>query len=167
MPTTSPNPFRNEHTMKLQQHLVTLLSGLLFGLGLGYSQMIDPEKVIGFLDLFGAWDPTLAFVMGGAVAVTLITFRFILNRPHPIFGGKFYVPTRQDIDRPLVIGAALFGIGWGIGGYCPGPAITALVLGSRNPVLFIVAMVAGSFTYKWLSDRTPSQPTPTPDSRPS
>lgn len=150
--------------MKLQQHMITLISGLLFGLGLGYSQMIDPEKVIGFLDLFGAWDPTLAFVMGGAVAVTLVTFRFILKRPHPIFGGKFYVPTRQDIDKPLVIGAVLFGIGWGIGGYCPGPAITALVLGSLNPVLFIVAMIAGSLAYKSLSDRTPPQTTPTPES---
>lgn len=151
--------------MKFQQHLVTLVSGLLFGLGLGYAQMIDPEKVIGFLDLFGAWDPTLAFVMGGAVAVTLVTFRFILKRPHPILGSKFYVPTRQDIDKPLILGAALFGIGWGIGGYCPGPAITALVLGSLNPVLFIVAMIIGSLSSKWLSDRTPPEPSPTPEIR--
>ncbi|QQE63861.1 YeeE/YedE family protein [Leptolyngbya sp. BL0902] len=153
--------------MKFQQHLVTLVSGLLFGLGLGYAQMIDPEKVIGFLDLLGSWDPTLAFVMGGAVAVTLVTFRFILKRPHPIFGSKFYVPTRQDIDKPLILGAALFGIGWGIGGYCPGPAITALVLGSLNPVLFLGAMVLGSLSYKWISDRTPPESTPTPESRPS
>lgn len=149
--------------MKFQQHIVTLVAGLLFGLGLGYAQMIDPEKVIGFLDLFGAWDPTLAFVMGGAVVVTLITFRFILKRPHPIFGSKFYVPTRQDIDKPLVLGAVLFGIGWGIGGYCPGPAITALVLGSLNPVLFIVAMIVGSLTYKAISDRTPPQAAQTPE----
>lgn len=153
--------------MKLQQHLVTLVAGLLFGLGLGFSQMIDPEKVIGFLDLFGAWDPTLAFVMGGAVAVTLVTFRFILKRPAPILGSKFYVPTRQDIDKPLVIGAVLFGMGWGIGGYCPGPAITALVLGSLNPALFIVAMLAGSLAYKGLSDRTPPQVASTPEGRPN
>lgn len=153
--------------MKLPQYVATLVSGLLFGLGLGYSQMIDPEKVIGFLDLFGAWDPTLAFVMGGAVAVTLVTFRFILKRPHPILGGKFYVPTRQDIDKPLILGAVLFGVGWGLGGYCPGPAITALVLGSLNPVLFIVAMIAGSMVYKGLSDRTPPQAASTPESRPS
>jgi uncharacterized protein len=153
--------------MKLQQNLVAFGSGLLFGLGLGFSQMIDPEKVIGFLDITGVWDPTLAFVMGGAVLVTLITFRFILKRPHPYLGGKFYVPTRQDIDRPLVVGAALFGIGWGIGGYCPGPAITALVLGSLNPVLFIVAMVAGSWVYKGLSDRTPPQATSMPAGRPN
>lgn len=139
--------------MKLQQPLVTLIAGLTFGLGLGYAQMIDPEKVLGFLDLFGAWDPTLAFVLGGAVAVTLLTFRFILRQPRPILGRQFYIPTRQDIDWSLVIGAALFGIGWGLGGYCPGPAIAALGLGSLNPVVFIVAMVVGSLTYRWLGER--------------
>jgi hypothetical protein len=143
--------------MKTQQTFVALASGLLFGLGLGFSQMIDPEKVIGFLDLAGNWDPTLAFVMGGAVLVTVISFRFILKRPTPILNGKFYVPTRKDIDKPLLIGSALFGIGWGIGGYCPGPAVTALMLGSLNPLLFVVAMVAGSLTYKWVSTRKPPE----------
>ncbi|MBD2231413.1 YeeE/YedE family protein [Phormidium tenue] len=140
----------------LTQNLVTLVAGLLFGLGLGFSQMIDPQRVIGFLDLFGSWDPTLAFVMGGAVLVTLISFRVILRRPHPLLGNKFFVPTRSDIDRPLVLGAALFGIGWGLGGYCPGPAIAALSLGSANPVLFVVAMIAGSLAHKALS--RPPQP---------
>ncbi|MFQ4138223.1 DUF6691 family protein [Nodosilinea sp. PGN35] len=135
----------------LAQNLVALAAGLLFGLGLGVSQMIDPQRVIGFLDLFGNWDPTLAFVMGGAVLVTLISFRFILRRPHPVLNGKFYLPTRRDIDRPLVLGAALFGIGWGLGGYCPGPAIAALGLGSANPLLFVVAMIAGSLLHKILS----------------
>jgi hypothetical protein len=130
-----------------------LIAGVLFGLGLGYAQMIDPQKVIGFLDITGRWDPTLAFVMGGAVAVTLITFRWVLRRPKPVLDSKFYLPTSQHIDRPLLIGAALFGVGWGMGGYCPGPAITALVLGSANPVVFILAMVAGSLTYRWVSDR--------------
>jgi hypothetical protein len=130
-----------------------LIAGVLFGLGLGYAQMIDPQKVIGFLDITGRWDPTLAFVMGGAVAVTLITFRWVLRRPQPVLDSKFYLPTSQHIDRPLLIGAALFGVGWGMGGYCPGPAITALVLGSANPVVFILAMVAGSLTYRWVSDR--------------
>jgi uncharacterized membrane protein YedE/YeeE len=129
-----------------------LIAGVLFGLGLGYAQMIDPQKVIGFLDITGRWDPTLAFVMGGAVAVTLITFRWVLRRPKPVLDSKFYLPTSQHIDRPLLIGAALFGVGWGMGGYCPGPAITALVLGSANPVVFILAMVAGSLTYRWVSD---------------
>ncbi len=130
-----------------------LIAGVLFGLGLGYAQMIDPQKVIGFLDITGRWDPTLAFVMGGAVMVTLITFRWVLRRPQPVLDSRFYLPTSQYINRPLLIGAALFGIGWGIGGYCPGPAITALVLGSANPVVFLLAMVAGSLTYRWLSDR--------------
>ncbi len=135
----------------LAQNLVALAAGLLFGLGLGFAQMIDPQRVIGFLDLFGTWDPTLAFVMGGAVLVTLISFRFILRRPHPLLNRKFFLPTRNDIDRPLVLGAALFGLGWGLGGYCPGPAIAALGLGSANPVLFVVAMIAGSLLYKALS----------------
>ena len=144
--------------MKTQQLFVALISGLLFGLGLGFSQMIDPEKVIGFLDLTGNCDPTLAFVMGGAVLVTLVSFRFILKRPTPVLNGKFYVPTRKDIDKPLLIGSALFGIGWGIGGYCPGPAITALMLGTLNPLLFIASMVAGSLVYRWLSSRQVSPP---------
>ncbi len=137
----------------LAQNLVALAAGLLFGLGLGFAQMIDPQRVIGFLDLFGNWDPTLAFVMGGAVLVTLISFRLILRRPHPLLNGKFHLPTRSDIDRPLVLGAVLFGIGWGLGGYCPGPAIAALGLGSANPILFIAAMIAGSLAHKVLTRR--------------
>lgn len=133
-----------------------LSAGLLFGLGLGYAQMIDPHKVIGFLDLAGNWDPTLAFVMGGAVLVTLVSFRWIVQRSQPILSERFYLPTRQTIDSRLVIGAVLFGVGWGIGGYCPGPAITAVVLGSANPVLFILAMVLGSLACKWVGDRYPN-----------
>jgi uncharacterized membrane protein YedE/YeeE len=143
--------------MNTQRAIAALISGLLFGLGLGFSQMIDPQRVIGFLDIAGNWDPTLAFVMGGAVAVTAIAFRLVLKRPTPIFNGKFYVPTRKDIDSPLLLGAALFGIGWGIGGYCPGPAITAIALGTLNPLLFVAAMIAGSLAYKWVSTRGVSQ----------
>jgi uncharacterized membrane protein YedE/YeeE len=143
--------------MKTQRAVIALLSGILFGLGMGYSQMIDPEKVIGFFDFAGNWDPTLAFVMGGAVVVTATAYRLIFQRSAPVFDTKFYVPTRKDIDRPLILGAALFGVGWGIGGYCPAPAISALVLGSLNPFLFIAAMIAGSFTYKWVSYRTAAQ----------
>ena len=132
---------------RLPQQLVALATGLLFGLGLGFAQMIDPQRVIGFLDVTGNWDPTLAFVMGGAVAVTVASFRLILRRPAPVLGGKFFVPNRGDIDRPLVLGAALFGVGWGLGGYCPGPAIAALGLGTANPVVFLIAMVLGSLAY--------------------
>lgn len=145
-----------------------LMAGLLFGLGLGFSQMIDRDRVLGFLDVTGQWDPTLAFVMGGAVAVTLITFRFILRRPYPILGDRFYLPTRKDIDPLLLGGAALFGIGWGIAGYCPGPGLAALTLGIWNPVLFCLALLAGSWVYQALTaflakphtPRSPASPPP-------
>lgn len=132
----------------IRQNLVALLAGILFGLGLSLSQMIDRDRVLGFLDITGAWDSTLLFVLGGAVSVTLISFRFVLRLPHPIFAGKFNLPTQKDIDKPLLIGAALFGIGWGIAGYCPGPGITALILKIWNPVLFVAALLAGSLTYQ-------------------
>jgi len=135
----------------MREKVLALVAGLLFGLGLGVSQMIDRERVLGFLDVAGDWDPTLAFVMGGAVLVTIISFRFVLKRSHPIFGNRFYLPTRKDIDRNLLIGAGFFGVGWGIAGYCPGPAITATVLGIANPFIFVIAMIAGSWCYKAVS----------------
>jgi uncharacterized membrane protein YedE/YeeE len=133
----------------MKENFLALLAGLLFGLGLGLSQMIDRDRVLGFLDVSGVWDPTLLFVLGGAVTVTVIAFRFVLRRPYPIFANQFYLPMKKDIDKLLVIGAAIFGVGWGIAGYCPGPGITALVLGVWNPVLFVVALVVGSLTYRW------------------
>ncbi|EHC19286.1 YeeE/YedE family protein [Fischerella thermalis] len=147
-------------------NLIALFAGLLFGLGLGFSQMIDRDRVLGFLDITGVWDPTLLFVLGGAVAVTVIAFRFVLRRPYPILTDKFYLPTKKDIDLPLVVGSAIFGVGWGIAGYCPGPGITALVLGIWNPVLFIVALIAGSLTYKWYSTRPSHKPSSTPPELP-
>jgi uncharacterized membrane protein YedE/YeeE len=137
----------------MKVNLMALLAGLLFGLGLGLSQMIDRDRVLNFLDVTGVWDPTLLFVLGGAVAVTVIAFRFVLRRSHPIFADNFYLPTKKDIDLPLVLGSAIFGVGWGIAGYCPGPGITALVLGIWNPVLFVIALITGSLTYKWYSTR--------------
>ncbi len=137
----------------MKEKLIALFSGLLFGLGLGLSQMINRDRVLGFLDVAGAWDSTLLFVLGGAVTVTLIAFRFVLRRPQPIFAEKFNLPTKKDLDKPLVIGAAIFGIGWGICGYCPGPGITALVLGNWNPILFLVSLIAGSLTYKFYSNK--------------
>lgn len=138
-------------TLTAKTNLIAFIAGILFGLGLGISQMIDRNRVLGFLDIKGVWDPTLLFVLGGAVGVTLIAFRFVLRLPHPFFDNQFYLPTQKQIDMPLVVGAAIFGIGWGISGYCPGPSLTALVLGSWNPVLFLVAAIAGSLTYKWVS----------------
>lgn len=137
----------------MKENVGALVSGLLVGFGLAMSQMTDRERILGFLDFAGAWDPTLAFVLAGAVGTTLIAFRFILRRPTPLFTGAFHLPTRTDIDRPLVLGSVVFGVGWGIAGYCPGPAIGALSLGTLNPVIFLVALVAGSFSYRWLSTR--------------
>ncbi len=137
----------------MKQNLIALLSGVLFGFGLSLSQMIDRDRVLGFLDVAGDWDPTLLFVLGGAVGVTVIAFRLVLRLSQPIFGGKFYLPTKKDLDLSLILGAAIFGVGWGIAGYCPGPGITALVLGIWNPVLFVIAFIVGSLTYQWSKNR--------------
>jgi uncharacterized protein len=128
------------------QNLVALITGIVFGLGLSISQMTDPVRVLGFLDITGAWDPTLLFVLGGAVSVTAISFRFVLRLPHPLAADKFYLPTQHKIDLSLVLGAAIFGIGWGIAGYCPGPALVGLGLGNANAVLFVSAMLVGSLS---------------------
>ena len=133
-----------------KQLLAALAAGIVFGLGLVISQMVNPAKIVGFLDVAGKWDPTLLFVMGGALAVTIPGFRWILKRPHPLFAGRFAVPTRQDLDPRLIGGAALFGIGWGLAGFCPGPAVTALVTLGLPVLVFFVAMLAGSFAYyRW------------------
>ncbi|MEO1522346.1 MAG: DUF6691 family protein [Cyanobacteria bacterium J06633_2] len=126
------------------ENVISLVAGLIFGLGLGLSQMIDRDRVLGFLDVAGNWDPTLLFVLGGAVGVTVITFRFVLRLPHPLLSKTFYLPTKKSIDMSLILGAVIFGVGWGIAGYCPGPGIAALVLGIWNPILFMAACVAGS-----------------------
>lgn len=141
----------------MKNHLTALISGILFGFGLGLSQMIASDRVLGFLDVAGVWDPTLLFVLGGAVGVTVVAFRFVLKRSHPLFADKFYITTKREIDLPLVLGAAVFGIGWGISGYCPGPAITALVLGIWNPVLFLVTMIVGSLAQKLMTAQSQSR----------
>jgi uncharacterized membrane protein YedE/YeeE len=135
----------------MKQNLVALGSGILFGFGLGLSQMVDRQRVLGFLDVTGTWDPTLLFVLGGAVGITVIAFRFVLRLQNPIFSQKFSLPTKKDLDLPLILGAAIFGIGWGIAGYCPGPAITSLVQGILNPIIFIIALIIGSFFAKAVS----------------
>ncbi|HEY7773265.1 MAG TPA: DUF6691 family protein [Marinagarivorans sp.] len=131
--------------------LMAVVAGLLFGVGLAASGMTDPAKVLGFLDIFGDWVPDLAFVMGGAVLVTLVSFRFILKRQAPVCDTTFHVPNNTTIDKKLLIGAALFGIGWGIYGYCPGPALGALVYLKQNTVIFVVAMLAGMWgVHRWV-----------------
>ncbi len=119
------------------------LLGALFAVGLGISGMTQPQKVLGFLDVFGAWDPALMFVMGGAVAVNFIGFRLTVGRPHPLLATRFDIPTRRDIDWQLVTGASLFGAGWGLAGFCPGPALVALASGSTDVLLFVGAMFIG------------------------
>ncbi len=131
--------------------LVALFSGALFGLGLAVSGMVDPAKVIGFLDVAGDWDPTLALVMGGALLVTIPTFRLILKRPRPVLGDDFALPTKSSLDARLLGGSALFGVGWGLSGFCPGPAVTALATGLPVVFAFVAAMVAGMAVYKWIS----------------
>ncbi len=120
-----------------------LLSGALFGAGLTLGGMTNPARVRGFLDLFGDWDPTLAFVMGGAVIVMAIAWRVQQRMVHPIFAEKFSLPDRTDLTTKLVGGSALFGIGWGIAGLCPGPAVAALVIEPASAAIFVVAMLAG------------------------
>ena len=124
------------------------LVGLLFGLGLIVSGMSDPAKVLGFLDLAGAWDPSLALVMGGAIALGLPGFAWARRRSRSLLGAPMRLPTRQAVDAPLLIGSALFGIGWGLAGYCPGPALAGLGIGSIEALWFIPAMLAGILLHR-------------------
>ena len=123
--------------------LTALVCGLIFGVGLAMSGMTDTAKVIGFLDIFGQWVPDLGFVMGGAVLVTVVAFRLVLRRDNPLLADSFALPANTAIDGRLLGGAALFGIGWGLYGYCPGPAISALVYLNTDTVIFIAAMLVG------------------------
>jgi uncharacterized membrane protein YedE/YeeE len=133
--------------------IVALFSGALFGLGLAVSGMTNPAKIIGFLDLAGEWDPTLAFVMGGALLVTIPAFRLILGRQRPILAGDFALPAKSTLDARLLGGAALFGVGWGLSGFCPGPAVAALVTGLAPVFAFVAAMMAGMVLYAWVFER--------------
>jgi hypothetical protein len=127
------------------QLFTALMTGVLFGFGLSLSEMINPARVIGFLDVAGKWDATLLFVMGGALLVTAPLFPLILRRARPLLDRQFFVPTKSAIDRPLIVGAAIFGIGWGLGGFCPGPALAGLATASPSMALFVVAMIAGQW----------------------
>ncbi len=133
----------------MRETFAGFLTGLIFGLGLCLSQMTDPAVVQGFLDIAGAWDPTLAFVMASGVAVTFIGYRFVL-RGRPLWAARFQLPTAIAIDGALIAGAALFGVGWGLAGYCPGPAIASLASGRLPVVVFVMAMLAGMVLVRWL-----------------
>lgn len=131
--------------------LTGLVAGLLFGMGLAVSEMINPAKVLNFLDVFGRWDASLAFVMLGAVVTSAIGYRLAFRRERPLFEPQFMLPTRQDIDSRLLVGSAVFGIGWGLGGYCPGPAISGLAFGALESIVFVTAMAAGMIIWRMMS----------------
>jgi uncharacterized membrane protein YedE/YeeE len=133
--------------------LINVIAGLLFGLGLVVSGMADPAKVQNFLDVFGTWDASLAFVMAGAVATTLIGYRLALRRPAPLLAPTFAVPAGNVIDRRLLVGASLFGVGWGLTGFCPGPAVVSLPLLAPGTLFFVPAMLAGIVAARLLSRR--------------
>ncbi len=138
--------------------IAQFLIGLIFGLGLVLSGMSDPARVLNFLDLAGigsgSWDPSLAFVMAGAVAVTFVGYQWVLKRPAPLFGEKFHLPTSRELDVRIVAGPAIFGLGWGLAGFCPGPALTALGFGARAAAIFVAAMIAGMLLARWLANRS-------------
>lgn len=130
------------------RNVFSLTSGLIFGFGLAVSSMINPAKIVGFLDITGNWDPSLAFVMGGAVFVTALTFRLILKRPKPIFTDIFELPSKVSLDGKLITGAAIFGIGWAMSGLCPGPAISSIGFLDEKLLIFVCTLLIGSFIGK-------------------
>ena len=136
----------------MRQTIIALLTGAIFGMGLALSDMINPARVIAFLDLFGNWDPALAFVMGGAMIPMAIAYPISRRLRAPIMHTKFHIPENRIVDRQLVTGAAIFGAGWGLAGYCPGPAIAGLVFGNWQPVVFVAAMLAGMWLHRLSSD---------------
>lgn len=150
-------------TRKTAHDAVAALAGVLFGVGLALAGMTRPEKVIGFLDFTRQWDPTLMFVMVGGIAVHTLGYRLAMKRGAPVFSPRFLVPTRRDLDARLLVGSAIFGVGWGLGGFCPGPGLTSLVTGNLSVIAFVVAMLVGlvvagraeALAVQTLADRTP------------
>ena len=140
-----------------------LISGLLFGLGLVIAGMSDLAKFLNFLDLAaipaGTWGPSLAFVMASAIAVTVVGFRLVFNRPQPIFGEKFHLPTANELDARIISGPAIFGVGWGLAGFCPGPAFTAIGGGTTSALTFVAAMLTGMVAARWLASLRPQAET--------
>ena len=134
----------------MRASIASLLIGTLFGIGLAVSEMINPAKVIGFLDFAGDWDPTLGVVMAAALAVATLGFAMVRRRREPYLGGAFQIPSRKDVDTRLIGGAVVFGVGWGMAGFCPGPAIAALAMGLWPVLVFVAAMLAGMLLHRLL-----------------
>jgi uncharacterized membrane protein YedE/YeeE len=139
----------------MKKNLIALGCGILFGLGLSMSHMVNPEKVLAFLDIGGNWDPSLAFVMLGALSVTTLSFKYILKRPAPVFEPSFQITNNKSIDLSLILGAAIFGMGWGMSGYCPGPAIAGIGLQLTEALILVIAIFAGFLCHKWLPVKLP------------
>lgn len=137
----------------MKQEVTAFLVGVLFAFGLLVSGMTQPDKVVGFLDFFGAWDPSLAFVMLGAIGVHFVTYRIVMKRPSPLLAGKFLVPTKRSIDKRLIVGSILFGVGWGLAGYCPGPALVSFVSMQWDVVVFVCSMTIGMLLYGYSMNR--------------
>jgi uncharacterized membrane protein YedE/YeeE len=132
----------------MKNNLAALVVGFIFAIGLGLSGMTQPQKVIGFLDLFGNWDPSLMFVMAGAIAVHFVTYKIIRKRISPLFDKGWHVPTKKDVTPSLVAGSFIFGVGWALGGFCPGPAITSIASFDETPVIFVISMLIGMFIFR-------------------
>ncbi len=134
------------------QILSALIAGFVLGLGLLVSQMTNPAKVLNFLDVAGIWDPSLLLVIGGAVVTTLVGFQLLKKRSAPLFADVFHLPTKTEIDYRLLVGAALFGVGWGLGGLCPGPAVTSILIANLGIVVFIAAMIFGMWIERQITN---------------
>ncbi len=132
----------------MKNNIAALVVGIIFALGLGISGMTRPEKVIGFLNIFGSWDASLAFVMAGAIGVHAIAYRLIRRRSSPFFSTQFYDPTSKELTPSLIVGAFIFGVGWALAGFCPGPAVTSLASFQTRPAVFVVAMILGMLIFR-------------------
>lgn len=132
----------------MKNSLAALVVGFIFAIGLGLSGMTQPQKVIGFLDLFGQWDPSLIFVMVGGIVVHFVTYKIIRKKSSPLFGNQWHVPTKKDITPALLVGSFIFGVGWALGGFCPGPAVTSLASFDKGPAIFVISMLLGMWIFK-------------------
>jgi len=130
--------------------ITALGAGAIFGAGLALAGMLNPAKVVGFLDIFGVWDPSLGLVMAGGILVNATGHYFVMKRKRPVFDASFDLPSSNNIDRQLLIGSAIFGIGWGLAGYCPGPVVASLLLQPADMLPFLVTLLAGAFIGRWL-----------------
>lgn len=142
-----------KNNAQMNAAIAALAVGFIFAVGLGISGMTRPSKVVGFLDLFGNWDPSLIFVMAGAIAVHFVTYKVIRKRSSPLLVPNWQVPTKTELTPALVIGAVLFGAGWGLGGFCPGPAMTSLASLQTKPAIFVISMLVGMYLFKFLDKK--------------